>query len=538
MKTFEEFNRENRRTIIDQWAKSGHNIAGLENDPVINLLLSALSYQAYQIYRSINQTEEKMFRNLRDRTLPYQLTKPIPAFSIIETALKPGCGEKLIDENCSFDFVNSKKQKISFSPILTTKLLSASVTMTEQLKDNVWKVVLTSKEPVESLSGLSFYLDTNEPVEIESITFRNKEFPLIKPSQYTELPFTEWFNNAHLLLSQNYFLFGTYDFWKEIFLTNSTKMYYIGQYGKEFATKGESTIELEVTFNIPVSNNKILKINCIPVVNVEKKEITLDDRNPVKELTAENEEFLNLLFEKNNENILENVFLRQHSVERYNSKQLFEQIQEMLYRFNTDYYAFQSIKELSATGKLDSLKELMDDFKGIVSKAEEKMIQDNYYAVLKKNNNETKRVDLKYLVTAGKAANGIKEYSKPTKSPMVVDNANTSLIIESKGGRNSVKDEAHKEDIAKYYFQTKDRLVTPADITIFIKTFYFNEDMLGKEIENITINPERERVKISILLKSDSYLREAENIEFIAAVLKNKISLRASGILPFEVKIS
>jgi hypothetical protein len=538
MKAFEEYNREIRKNIIDQWAKSGHNIAGLENDPVINLLLSALAYQAYHIHRDIDQYEEKLFKNMRDRTLPYQLTKPVPAFSVLEAAVKPGSGEKILDENCSFDFVNSKKQKVVFSPILSTKVMCATLSMAEQLQENVWKVILESKEPIESLSGLSFYLDTLEPVEIESVKFRNKELPLIKPSQYSELPFTGWFNNAHLFINQNYYLFGTYDFWKELFLTNTTKLFYIGQYGKEISTKGETNIELEVAFNKAVSNNTLLKINCVPVVNVEKKEVALDERNPVRDLSSETEEFLNFLFEKNGKNDFDNVILRQHNVERYNSEQLFEQIQDMLYRFNTDYYAFQNIKELSATDKLQSLKEIMDDFRGIVSKADEKMINDHYYAILKKNSNDVKRVDLKYLVTSGAAGNGIKEYTKPTKSPVIIDNAKTSLLVEAKGGRNSIKDEAVKEEIAKYYFQTKDRWVTPADITLFIKTFYHNDDILGKEIENISIDRQATSIQISIILKSDSYLRESGDIQSLEKTLQNKITLRSSGILPFIVKIS
>jgi len=92
--------------------------------------------------------------------------------------------------------------------------------------------------------------------------------------------------------------------------------------------------------------------------------------------------------------------------------------------------------------------------------------------------------------------------------------------------------------IAKYYFQTKDRLVTPADISVFIKTFYYNEGILGNEIENITLKKENNCFNISILLKSESYLRELDTIDTLAETLQNKISLRSSGILPFKVKIT
>jgi len=538
MKTFEEYNKEIRKTIIDQWAKTGRHVAGLENDPVINLMLSAMSFQAYHLQKNIDRFEEETVRELIDRTVPFHLIKPIPAFSLLEIGLKAGCKEKMMDETCGFDFINLKKQKISFTPLLNTKVINAKLTMVEQTKENVWEVELQAAEPIDSLSGVSIYIDTPEQIYIETIKYNNKELPLIKPSLYHEFPFTEWFSNAHLFLNQNYYLFGTYDYWKELFLTHSTKLYYIGKYGKEIMAKEETNMKLEVTFNSAVSSNDILKINCIPIVNVDKKEVTINERNPVKDLSTETDHFLNFLYDKDYEKDMENVLIRQHGVERYNATQLFEQMQEMLYRYYADYYAFQNIKELSATDKLDVLKEIMDDFRGIVNKAEEKITNDHFFAVLKKNKDEVSKVDLKYLTTCGAAGNEIKPFSKPVKTPLVCDTNKTSLLMETKGGRNGMKDDVQKEAIAKYYFQTKDRLVTPADITVFIKSFYFKEGILGNEIENIVMDKKTDFIQISIELKNDSYLRELENLDSLAETLQNKITLKSSGILPFVVNIS
>jgi len=122
MKTFEEYNKEIRKNIIDLWTKNGHNVSGIENDPVINLLLSAMSFQVYHLQNNINQSEEKTIRELLNRTLPYHLVKPVPAFSILETGLKPGCNEKMADDTCSFEFVNQKKQKFSFAVFARQKI--------------------------------------------------------------------------------------------------------------------------------------------------------------------------------------------------------------------------------------------------------------------------------------------------------------------------------------------------------------------------------------------------------------------------------
>jgi len=501
-------------------------------------LLTAVSFQAFHLQRNIEQLEEKTVREFLNRSVPYHLVKPVPAFSILETGLKTGCNEKIMDQTCAFEFVNLKKQKLTFTPLLNTKIINAKLSMVEKLSENVWAVELQSDENIDSLSGLSFYLDTQNFVEIEKITYNQKELPLIKPNQYNELPFTEWFNNAHLLLNQNYYLFGTYDYWQEIFLTYSTKLYYIGQCGKEVFPKGVTNIKLEVTFNSPVNSKDILKINCVPVVNVDKNEVTLDERNPVKELTTETDSFLNFLYVQDFEKDIDNVLVRQYGVERYNSEQLFEQIQEILYRYYADYYAFQNIKELSSTDNLETLNNIMDDIRSMVNKAGEKMNSEQFFAVLKKSGKEIGKIDLKYLTTNGAAGNELKPFSKPLKTPIVCDVAKTSLLMETKGGRNGIKDETQKEAIAKYYFQTKDRLVTPSDITVFIKSFFFNDGILGNEIENILINKEKYFIRISVELKKESYLRELENLDTLTETLQNKITLKSTGILPFRVHIS
>ena len=536
MKRFEEYNNDVRKNIIDQWAKDGHDVINMENDPVVNLLLSALSYQAYHIYRNTNQLEERIHREFRDRITPYHLIKPLPAFSIIEAKVKEGCNEKIIDETCSFELTNSRKQKFTFAPLLNTKIINAELKIVNQITENTWNVELHCSVPVDDLSGISFYIDSQEFIEIESIKLGDEELPLIKPSQYSDLPFTKWFNNKHLLLNQNYYLFGTHDYWQEVFLTNSTQLYYIDQYDKKISLNGQKTIELKITFSSPANIHNMLKINCIPVVNVEKKEAVLDSRNPVKDLDSDTGEFLNLLINEEDEADMNNILIRQYGVERYNSDQLFEQLQEMLHKFNSDYYVFQNIRELSTSDKWENLQNMINEIRTIVNKSNEKMVKEHYYAILKKNNNNVTKVDLKYLTTAGASANGIRKGEKMTKVPAPVDNNKATLLLETKGGSNSVKNEMQKEDIAKYYFQTKDRLVTPADIITFIKTFYYGEIKLGNEIKNIAIKQKPENIDIIIKLKDDNSMGDVD-MKQLSEILQTKIMLRSSGVLLFKVLI-
>jgi hypothetical protein len=180
----------------------------------------------------------------------------------------------------------------------------------------------------------------------------------------------------------------------------------------------------------------------------------------------------------------------------------------------------------------------MEDIRDIVSNLDEKMSKDQYNAILTKTSKKKKKVDLKYLTTCGASGNGIRRDEKALKTSVSLDNSKTVLLLETKGGRNAIKDETQKEDIAKYYSQTKDRLVTPADIIVFIRTFYYDEKKLGNEIENIDIKSNKEIISIFIRLKNDSYLKKIEKTEILEEALQNEITLRSSGILPFQVEIS
>jgi hypothetical protein len=324
-------------------------------------------------------------------------------------------------------------------------------------------------------------------------------------------------------------------------------MYYVGNYPIPQTSNHipqtsnhipQTTLELDVTFNSAINSNNFMKINCIPVVNVEKEEVTVDERNPVKTLTTDNAQFLNLLCDENSQNNYENILIRQFNVERYNSSQLFEQMQDMLYRYNSDYYAFQNNRELRNGDILNNLQLVMEDIRHVVSKLDEKMRPEHYYAILTRNNPDIKKVDLKYLTTAGASANGIKKDEKAAKTPVSLNNSKTFLLLETKGGRDALTDESQKEALAKYYHHTKDRLVTPADIIVFVKTFYFENVKLGDEIENVSVKREDEYITVSVNLKANSYLRTSDKRAVLSQTLQTGISLRSSGILPFRVVIS
>ena len=517
----EQYYKEVIDNAIAMWDKNGFK--DMEKDPVVNLLLKALAYQSYQIQKNIENYEENTLRNLRDRIIPHYLTQPTPAFSIVQAQPKKDVEQEIVDENCNFEFKKNNKEKYNFAPLLTTKVINAEFSY-EIYDAGAIFCTLKSNQEIKDLSGISLYFDTDEPIEIEKIIERNQniEIPIIKPNQYNELPFTEWFNNNHWFLSENFHLFGTYDYWQELFLTNTANLYYIDKCD----TFNSQNIELEITLKRPIdTENFQVKINCIPVVQVEKNEISLEANYPIKELVDKqnrDSKFLHLLCNENDIEEYTNKFMiRQFGVERYNPKMLLEQLQEIERRYISDYYAFQNIgiSDFTIDKKDNVSKTLQDVIREVIKKISDKLDTStspsnrNYYAVLRKETQES--VFINYLTTSGELANGIKKEEK-AKTISILD---AKLLIDTQGGKNAITDEAQKEDIAKYYFQTKDKLVTVADIRAFCY-----KELESKNIEKINIE-KSDNSLIIIIIPKENYKIEDKKLQ----ILKRKLSLHTNN---------
>lgn len=554
MDTFEEFYEQIKKEAINHWKKDSYDtFSNAENDPVVNLFLSAFAYQAFGIQRNIENFESKSVQEFRDRMLPFNLIKPTPAFSIVQTKLAKTTTEndiKLINESFSFEFTKGK-QKFNFIPLLKTKIINAELKVQEKT-DRLFIVDLHSSTTISDLSGVSFYFDYELPIDIE-IYYNGKELPLVRPNQYNELPFIKWFNNNHLFFKENSHLFGSYDYWQEIFLINNVQLFYVDQYEqKEFVFEKGKNIRLEILFKQKIDPKKCdIRINCLPIVNIEKREVTLTETKPIQELAAGNGEFLNLLCYNDSDdnmslqNYIDSFLIRQFGVERYNTRQLLKQLHDLSTRYVSDHYAFQHIDRVKDDNNYDKMQKIMqylDDLREVVEKINQEVlnkfdgkINNSYYALLRLNNKrlpKSESVHLEYLSTNGSMPNGIKKNEKPSRTTLSLDRNNTFLLRNVDGGKDSVKDEVQKENITRYYLLTKDRLVTLADVRAFCY----------KEMENhakkIDISKKEGLIWVNIKLNEDYLIQNKDELELQAKGLQKKLELRSSGLLPYHVRFT
>ena len=347
-KSLEYHRRQLLKEAIEHWDEHGE-LREIESDPVVKLLFSALAYQSYSISREMSTFKDQVVTEFRNKMIPYHLIKPFPAFSVLETRIGKNkdvsinpLSSFVVDEKCLFEF---GKNKIPFAPLFKTKIINAEISDKQMNKDdNTLQLTLSSNDPIEDFSGLSFYFEESEMIPDIEISLNDKILPLIKPDDCDNLPFTEWFHHHYLLREENQLQFGNFDFWIEYLFKHHTYIFYIDEYDSNKIKNSSASPVFKIHFKNKLElhyfQNRGIKINCLPVVNVQKQSVTLSNEDPIKKLSVDKGVFLNLLIDENTENNEDNFIIRHFGIERFNREELLFRIDDLFSRFISDYYAF------------------------------------------------------------------------------------------------------------------------------------------------------------------------------------------------------
>jgi autonomous glycyl radical cofactor GrcA len=539
-KSLEQHRRQLVREALEYWDEKGE-LRDIENDPVVKLLFSALAYQSYSISREISGFKNQVVSEFRNKLIPYHLIKPFPAFSVLETKIgknKDASIKQLVsfnvDEKCVFEF---GKNKIAFTPLFITKIVDATITDKQINKENnTLQFTLSSNEIIEDFSGLSLYFEESQMIPDIEISMNGQFLPLIRPDDCDNLPFTEWFQNHYLLREENQLQFGNYDYWLDSLFKNHAYFFYINEYDsyKIKNTKNTPTFQIHFKTNLELQyfQNRPIKINCIPVLNVQKNSVTLSNNEPVKKLSVDKGVFLNLLIDHNTEKNEDDYFIRHFGIERYNQEVLLSQIDDLFNRFISDYYAFKDVEELKKGDKLENLYNVFRELWPVLMRNENK----NYsgvYAILKLNKNlrfQYNNVRIDYLTTNCELANDIKEGEKATMVSEFLDKGNTVLLRDSAGGKEEKFNEADLNHLARYNLLTKDKLITVSDL----KAFCYRE--LKNKIRSVTVQNVGKMINVQILLKEE-YAPDPYETMYYETTIKQKIKVRSLFSLPIYVRV-
>jgi len=540
-KSLEHHRRQLIREALEHWDEKGE-LRDIESDPVVKLLFSALAYQSHSISREISTFKEKVVTEFRNKLIPYHLIKPFPAFSVLETRLGKNKADNIkpltsfvVDEKCVFEF---GKNKIPFSPMFKTKIIDAKITDKQiDTSNNTILLTLSSNEIIEDFSGLSLYFEESEMIPDIEISINDLFLPVIKPNDCDNLPFTDWFQHHYLLREENQLQYGNYDLWLEFLFKNHAYIYYINEYDSNKIKNTSHSPTLKIHFKTKLElqyfQNRAIKINCLPVLNVQKHSVALNNDEPMKKLSVEKSVFLNLLIDENTEKNEDNFFIRHFGIERFNQEELLFQINDLFNRFISDYYAFKDIEDLK---KGDKLENLYKDFRELwpVLMRNDNRNYSGAYAILKLNKNlrfQYNNVRIDYLTTNCELANDIKEGEKAVSASEFLDKGNTVLLKDTSGGREEEYNEETLNRLARYNMLTKDKLITCSDL----KAFCYRE--LKGKIEDVTVQNTGEKIDIHIKLKDENASNQSEKF-FYETLLKQKIKIRSLFSLPIVVNIN
>jgi hypothetical protein len=469
------------------------------------------------------------------------LIKPFPALSILETRLGKNKDDSIkslssfvVDEKCVFEF---GKTKMPFTPLFKTKIIEAKITDNKIVEsDNTMQLTLSSNEIIEDFSGISFYFEDCEAMPDIEISLNNQLLPLIKPDDCNNLPFTDMFQHHYLLREENQLQYGNYDYWQEYFLKNNIQIFYIDEYNcnkiKNTSVSPVFKIHFKTKFELNEFQYHTIKINCIPVINVRKYSVTLNNNDPIKKLSVDKSVFLSLLIDENAEDTSNDFYIRHFGIERFNQEELLFRINDLFNRFFSDYYAFKDIDELKKGEKLENLYRDFREIWPVIMKNDDR----NYtgaYAFLKLNKNlrfQNKNINIDYLTTNCELANEIKAGEKAGTASEFLDKGGTMLLRDTKGGRMEEFNEENLNHLARYNLLTKDKLITCSDL----KAFCYRE--LKNKIRNVSVQNIGNRIDIQIKLKEE-YVSDPNEMSYYETLIKQKISVRSLFSLPIHVTI-
>ena len=539
-KTFEQHRRQLIKEALEYWDERGE-VREIEKDPVMKLLFTALAYQSHSISREISNFQEKTVNELRNKLIPYHLIKPFPALSILQTKIGKNKNDSIeslpsfiVDEKTVFKF---GKNKMQFSPLFETKIVNAEIAKKQiDESDYTIRLELSSEVTVDDFSGMSFYFEDIKSAPDIKISLNDQFLPLIRPDDYDNLPFTDWFRHHYLLREENQLQMGSYDYWQEFYIKQQVHLYYINKYNTSKIRNISNSPVFKIHFknisDFQYFHDCNIKINCLPIINVQKMSITLSNNEPIKKLTAEKSVFLSLLVDENTDDKDDNYYIRHFGVERFNRDELLFQINDLFNRFISDYYAFKDIFELKKGEKLENLYNSFKEILPTIIKND----NSNYsgvYAILKLNKNlkfRNEELSIDYLVTNCELANGIREGENPDLTSEFLSKEGTVLLKETSGGRGEDVNEESLNHLARYNILAKDKIVTSSDLIAFC----YKE--LKNKIQNVTVNNTGRKVDVVIQMKNDYFPDEQEK-QYYESLLQQKIKVRSIFSLPVNVII-
>lgn len=542
------------------WRHSDYSesLEDLEKDPVFTLLMNALAYQENELESDIERLREEILEDFSHAMTPFEIGHAVPASAVIETLPRDSEAETVIDGNSEF-LLNGE---FSFIPLLSSKVFNVKIGDVERLDGRRWKVTLEFQHPVSNLSGFSFAIK-NAVYRSVNVKIKGSKFHLIRPWNYTELPFSQYFNPESLTYNHGEYYSGSM-LPMDLFVRQNIRMFWIEDFESSEATAEYSKIDLIIEFT-GIADDFIfdagnLALNTILLVNASVKEATISSQTPIVRIAGYSEtsekdksqQFLHLIKPLNDLLFFNTILeVRRVAGDRFNQGALVKMLNSIVNKYHTDFYAFQNLEEMKSDRLIYNLQELVSRFIKLSNKDLVRNMAGVYLLLQdrEKLKNPGFSLELKYLTTSGSLVNHVLNKDSKFKTPGYLNDESTRQIATPVPGTDEINSEAAAKTLLKYYVVTGDRIVTPADMKLFCLTELQRQYSLGDEmVKSISVakRPTRENfspgyeICVDITLAGSPMVKKslAPRLPMMEIVLQKMMEVRSTGIYPIRVNMT
>ena len=552
-----ELAKELQKEAIAIWRMGSNedNFEGLENDPVVSLLMTALAYQEYTADNELSRLKDEVLEDFSRMLIPYELCHAKPASVLVQTNTDSNVSKVSLHSNTSFTLSESK---FNFMPLLETTVYNAKIDSIVRLDARRWQVSINFKEDISSLDGFAFLVNNNKFKDL-NISFKGKRISLVKPWHYANLPLSACFSIDSMLYNET-LAFDPTTTWFDLFAEQNKRMFVVEKYASnDIFTYPVDKIDLVFEY-MGISDDFVfdksqLIINTVLLVNTSQKSATISVNNPIVRIADEDEnasEKLLHLMRPSSEQMYKNISftLRRSAIERFNSDNLLKLLHCLIDKYSTDYYAFMQIDRHKNGLEVSRLYQWLVNLAKYLEESPIEM-SSGVYLLLKKgkeNITEDESLTLNYLTTQGVAVNKYLSARTEFNVPVGLSGHNTTVVAEPVLGVDEVVGVDIQNSMLRYYMLTNNRLVTPADIKIFcynelLRRYNLDSSIIRNIIVKNVIYSEIGHcgfeTKVEILMIDDVFVKRslAGKINEVELILQKMIEVRSSLAYPVQVNI-
>lgn len=545
------------KEALSIWKQSNHSeyLEGLEKDPVFGLLISAVAWQANETDNEIARLRSEVLSEYLSMLTPFEVGHATPATAVIQTHPQSGVAEVMLSSSSSFTLGKSNWR---FMPLLESRVLNINVDSVTRLDGRRWAVNVSFPQPIADLSGITFAI-SNPSFRDVVVSIDGKELPLIRPWEYSELPFSSCFSLNNSLYNR----MSAYDpapSCMELFARHDLRLYCVRQHeAKRFipfeTQKLKLIFEFKGTEASFLFDSSQLFFNVVLLANATEQHVDLDSNEPITRITGEGTDtqsgqLMHLLRPGRDQIFADSkITIRRVSADRFNQGTLLRLLSAILGRLRTDYYAFMRLDAQQTSVSLRSIQEHVQRLIRLVSEDRERSISGTYLMLDSLSKDSIK---VGYVTTSGAAVNEELTENAPISVPGGLDATVTQQIVSPIPGTDELSTEGSDLNMIRYSLITGDRIVTTADIKAFCyKELMLRYSIVQDMISSIRVLQEEQRtpstwhnacgfeIHVDITLVDTPNVRRSftKQIPQAELLLEKMMQVRSANIYPINVTI-